>query len=189
MEPDSSEITQLLDQIRNGDQEAESRLVPLVYRELRRLASHYMRQERPGHTLQTTALVHEAYLRFTKKKDVPWQNRAHFFGVAAKLMRRVLVDHARGHRAKKRGGLQEELSLNEAFLVEAGPSEQLLALEEALQRLEERDPRASRVVELRFFGGLNEEEAAEVLGVSARTVKRDWSIAKAWLYQQIRNDS
>ncbi len=186
MEPELGEITLLLQQIRNGDRGAESRLIPLLYHELRRLASRYVRHERSGHSLQTTALVDEAYLRLTRQRGAPWQNRAHFFGVAASLMRHILVDHARERLAKKRGGSGEKLGLDEARAVAVVPSDQLLALDEALKQLEERDPRLSRIVELRFFGGLSEEETGEVLGISVRTVKRDWSIAKAWLYRQIK---
>jgi RNA polymerase sigma-70 factor (ECF subfamily) len=185
MEPNPGEITVLLHQIKDGDQDAQSRLIGLVYPELRRLAADYMRQERPDHTLQTTALVHEAYLRFLEQKEVGWQSRSHFFGVAATLMRRILVDHARERLAKRRGGSREKLTLDDASVVTAGRSDQLLALDEALGRLEETRPRQSRIVELRFFGGLSEEEVAEVLGISTRTVRRDWNFAKAWLYQQI----
>jgi RNA polymerase sigma-70 factor, ECF subfamily len=185
VEPQPGEITQLLQQINGGDPAAQSRLIPLVYRELRRLAAQYMRMERSGHTLQTTALVHEAYLRLAKQKGAPWQSRAQFFGVAARLMRRILVDHARERLAKKRGGSWEKVSLDEALTVAALPSDRLLALDEALDRLGERDFRQSRIVELKFFGGLSEAEAAEVLGVSVRTVKRDWCVAKAWLYQEM----
>ena len=179
------EVTNLLIQLRHGNRDAESRLMPLVYTELRRLAGRYMRGERPGHTLQATALVHEAYLRLVGQKDVDWQNRAHFFGVAANLMRRILVDHARTKLAKKRGGDDQRVSLDEAMLVQSKAHPQLLALDEALDRLAKRDPRQARVVDLRYFGGLNDEETAEVLGISVRTVKRDWNVARAWLYQQL----
>jgi len=189
MEESPGEITRLLAEIKSGNRDAESRLIPLVYNELRRLASHYMRRENPGHTLQATALVHEAYLRLTQQKEVNWQNRAHFYGVAASLMRRILIDHARERLAKKRGGSREKVSLDAAIVVSPYPSAQLLAVEEALQRLAVRDPRQGRIVELRFYGGLTEEEAAEVLAVSVRTVKRDWKVAKAWLYQEISGQS
>jgi RNA polymerase sigma-70 factor, ECF subfamily len=179
------EITLLLLKAKDGDREAESALAPLVYDELRRLARRYMRNERPGHTLQATALVHEAYLKLIEQRDTTWQNRAHFFGVAAQLMRRILVDHARAKLAKKRGGSQQKISLDvPAALVPAQP-EQFLALNEALDRLSQRDPRQGRVVELRFFGGLSDEETAEVLAISARTVKRDWSVARAWLFREL----
>jgi len=179
------EVTNLLIELKNGNREAESRLMPLVYGELRRLAGLYMRGERPGHTLQATALVHEAYLRLVGYEDVDWQNRAHFFGVAANLMRRILVDHARAKQAKKRGGGDQKVSLDQAVLVRPEAPEQFLALDEALERLAKRDPRQARIVELRYFGGLSEEETAEVLQISVRTVKRDWSVARAWLYQQL----
>lgn len=179
------EVTNLLIELKNGNRDAESRLMPLVYGELRRLAGLYMRGERPGHTLQATALVHEAYLRLVGHEDVDWQNRAHFFGVAANLMRRILVDHARAKQAKKRGGGDQKVSLDQAVLVRPEAPEQFLALDEALERLAKRDPRQARIVELRYFGGLSEEETAEVLEISVRTVKRDWSVARAWLYQQL----
>jgi RNA polymerase sigma factor (TIGR02999 family) len=189
MDPAPGEITQLLIQVTQGNQEAESRLIPLVYGELRRLARRYMRNERPDHTLQATALVHEAYLRLAGQKDISWQNRAHFFGVAANVMRRILVDHARAKLAKKRGGSDQKVSLDEAILVHPESPQQFLALDEALKELAKRDPRQSRIVELRFFGGLSEEEAAEVLGISVRTVKRDWNVARAWLYKELSKGS
>lgn len=185
VESEPGEITQLLNEIRGGDQAAQARLIPLVYEELRCLAAQYMRQERPGHTLQTTALVHEAYLRLAKLRIVPSENRTHFFRLAAMLMRRILVDYARARQRKKRGGSRERIDLDDGFLLESGPSLQLLALDEALRQLERRDLRLSQIVELRFFGGLGEEEIAELLGISCRTVKRDWSTARAWLYQQV----
>jgi len=181
MDPTPGEITQLLIQVTQGNHEAESRLIPLVYNELRRLARRYMRNERPDHTLQATALVHEAYLRLTNQKDADWQNRAHFFAVAAQMMRRILVDHARAHRAQKRGGREPKVSLDEALAFTEDDSERVMAIDEALTRLAERDPRLGRNVELRFFAGLTDEEVAEALGVSIRTVKRDWRVAKAWL--------
>jgi RNA polymerase sigma factor (TIGR02999 family) len=161
-------------------------LLPLVYAELRRLAASYLRRERPDHTLQPTALVHEAYLRLVDQTQARWQNRAHFLGVAAQMMRRILVDHARGHRAEKRGGDFQILSLDENIDVSGERAADLVALDEALKRLAELDPQKSRVVELRFFGGLSVEETAEVLGVSAPTVKRQWRMAKAWLYGQVQ---
>jgi RNA polymerase sigma-70 factor (ECF subfamily) len=179
------ELTNLLIQVKNGNGDAQSRLIPLVYAELRRIAARYMRGERPGHSLQATALVHEAYLRLAGQKEMSWQNRAHFFGVAANIMRRILVDHARAKQAKKRGGSEQKVSIDEAVLVQPDPPQDFLALDEALDRLAKRDPRQSRIVELRFFGGLSEEETAEVLGISLRTVKRDWKVARAWLYQQV----
>ncbi len=161
-------------------------LLPLVYAELRRLAAGYLRRERAGHTLQPTALVHEAYLRMVDQTQVRWQNRAHFFGVAAQMMRRILVDHARSQHAEKRGGDVQKLSLDENIDVSGERAAELVALDEALERLAEIDPQKSRVVELRFFGGLSVEETAEVLGVSAPTVKRHWRLAKAWLFGQVQ---
>jgi RNA polymerase sigma factor (TIGR02999 family) len=161
-------------------------LLPLVYQELRRLAAGYLRRERAGHTLQPTALVHEAYLRMVDQTQVRWQNRAHFFGVAAQMMRRILVDHARSQHAEKRGGDVQKLSLDENIDVSGDRASELVALDEALERLAEIDPQKSRVVELRFFGGLSVEETAEVLGVSAPTVKRHWRLAKAWLFGQVQ---
>jgi RNA polymerase sigma-70 factor (ECF subfamily) len=178
------DITLLLTELQTGNRAAESKLVPLVYDELRRVARRYMRGERADHTLQPTALVHEAYLRLIGQRNAQWQNRAHFFGVAAQLMRRILVDHARAHQAVKRGGSEAKLSLDETLAFTEAKGADLLAVDEALTRLTERDPRQSRIVELRFFGGLTEDEAAEVLGVSTRTVKRDWNVARAWLYKE-----
>ena len=170
----------------DGDDGALGELLPLVYAELRRLAAGYLRRERPGHTLQPTALVNEAYLRLVDQTQVRWQNRAHFLGVAAQMMRRILVDHARGQRAEKRGGEIQKLSLDENIDVSGERAADLVALDEALKRLAELDPQKSRIVELRFFGGLSVEETAEVLGVSAPTVKRQWRMAKAWLYGQVQ---
>ncbi len=174
------EITQLLLEWSKGDTGALDRLMPLVYEELRQLARRYMAGERPGHTLQTTALINEAYLRLIDHKEMQWQNRAHFFGVAAQAMRRILVDHARTRDAAKRGGGAPKASLEDAAVVPERPAE-LIALDEALTDLATIDPRKSQVVELRYFGGLSVEETAEVLGVSPVTVMRDWSTAKAWL--------
>lgn len=185
MSPQPGAVTQLLAELRKGNRDAEPRLVSLVYSELRRLAAHYLRGERRDHTLQPTALVHEAYLRLVRLKDIDWQSRSHFFALAARLMRRVLVDHARVHVAKKRGGSQETLSLDDDLAFSNPRSKHLIALDEALTRLSEQDPRQGRVVELRFFGGMGEEEIGRILGISTRTVKRDWRIAKAWLYHQI----
>ena len=185
------DVTQLLLKWSNGDRDALENLLPLVYRELHQLASRYLRRERSDHTLQATALVHEAYLKLIDQREVKWQNRAHFYGVAAQAMRRILVDHARGHMAAKRGSGGVKLSLedNEAAIVSAEKAEELVALDEALNRLSEIDPQKSRIVELRFFGGLSIEETAEVMGVSAPTVKRQWRMAKAWLYGQLSNES
>lgn len=179
------DITVLLAKLRAGDRSAESLLLPLVYDELRRVARHYMRAERRDHTLEPTALVHETYMRLAGQRDVEWHNRAHFFAVAAQLMRHILVDYARAHKAEKRGGSQPKMELGEGLALTEERATEVLAVDEALNRLAECDPRQARVVELRFFGGLNEEEAAEVLGVSTRTVKRDWSMARAWLFKEI----
>lgn len=184
MEPLPSDVTLLLARLSQGDQDAAAELMPVVYDELRRLAARYMRQERADHTLQATALVHEAYLRLIEQRHANWQNRAHFFGVAAQLMRRILVDHARGHLRVKRGGEQQKVALDDVVLVSPEKSAELLAVDEALRKLEKRDARQSRVVELRFFGGLTTEETAEVLGTSASTVEREWALAKAWLYME-----
>lgn len=179
------DVTGLLRQWTEGDQDALQKLMPIVYEELRRLAGHYLRLERPNHTLQPTALVNEAFLRLVGQKEVVWQNRAHFFGIAAQMMRRILVDHARRRAAAKRdAGLRVELTqpgAEEAFDREP----ELLALDEALTQLEALDPRQARIVELRFFGGLTVEETAEVTGVSARTVKREWRTARAWLRREL----
>ena len=161
--------------------------MPLVYDELKRRARTYMRRERPDHTLQTTALVHEAYLRLVRQEAIHWQGRSHFFGIAAQLMRRVLIDHARGLLRKKRGGVAMVLPLDEALAFSPEHSQELVRLDEALDRLAKLDMRQSRIVELRFFGGLSVEETAEYLGISPKTVKRDWAVAKAWLHAQVRN--
>lgn len=182
---DSAAITRLLEEIRSGDDRAADRLLPLVYDELRRLARTYLREERPGHTLQATALVHEAYLRLVDQTRVQWQGRAHFFAVAAQAIRRVLVDHARGRGREKRGGNAPRLSLDEVIEVGAAPDTDLLELNRVLEALAEQHPIPARVVELRFFGGLTSEEAAEVLGSSTRTVERQWQFARAWLYREL----
>ena len=179
------DVTQILQEVSGGNREAPARLMPLVYDELRRLADHYLRQERPDHTLQPTALVHEAYLKLIDQTRVDWQNRAHFFGVAAQLMRRILVDHARRHQAEKRGGFRQKLTLDEAVDYSHTRDVDLVKLDEALTALAQFDARQSRVVELRFFGGLTIEETAEALGISPATVKVDWSMAKAWLRREI----
>jgi RNA polymerase sigma factor (TIGR02999 family) len=186
-------VTELLVSWSNGDQQALDRLTPLVYGELRRLAARYLRRERSDHTLQSTALVHEAYLRLIDQKHVRWQNRAHFFGVAAQMIRRILVDHARGKQAAKRGAGGWKLSLDEAIATPEQRDLDLVALDDALGGLAKIDRQQSRVVELRFFAGLSIEETAEVLRISPATVKRDWTAAKAWLYREMRgravNDS
>jgi RNA polymerase sigma factor (TIGR02999 family) len=183
------EITKLLADWSNGDKQALEKLTPLVYEELRRLAKRYLSQERPGHTLQSTALVHEAYLKLVGQHSVRWQNRAHFFGIAAQLIRRILVDYARNRFAEKRGAHAAKLSLDEALAVPEGRDLDLIALDEALEGLAKLDPRQSRLVELRFFAGLSVEETAEVLGMSPATVKRDWTSAKAWLFREISRQS
>ena len=179
------DVTQLLESWSNGDQVALEKLMPLVYDELHRLAQRYLRQERSDHTLQSTALVHEAYLRMVDQKNVRWQNRAHFFGVAAQSIRHILVDHARSHRAAKRGSGAAKLSLDEAIGVPEKREVDLLALDESLERLSSLDPQQGQIVEMRFFGGLSIEETAEALRISPATVKRDWVMAKAWLYQNL----
>ncbi len=168
-----------------GDQEALDKVMPVVYQELHRLAHHYMRQERPGHTLQTTALVNEAYMRLADYKKMRWQSRAHFFAVAAQVMRRILVENARSRNFAKRGGGAQKVSLEEAAVVSKGRSAEVIAVDEALTDLESWDPRKGKIVELRFFGGLSIEETAEVLKVSPTTVQREWRAAKAWLYRAI----
>ncbi|HKY42635.1 MAG TPA: sigma-70 family RNA polymerase sigma factor [Pyrinomonadaceae bacterium] len=179
-------ITQLLIDWGEGDQAALERLMPLVYSELRRLAGNYLRRERAEHTLQPTALVNEAYLKLVDQRNAQWQNRAHFFGIAAQLMRRILVDHARQRQAVKRGGVeQQRLSITSAEAVAKQPEIDLLALNEALDELAQMDPKHSRIVELKFFGGLSIEETAEVLGISHATVERDWKLARAWLRRQL----
>lgn len=170
---------------RAGDQEALQALVPLVYKELRAVAHGYLKRERPGHTLQTTALVHEAYLRLADQRPLETENRAHFIGVAARLMRQILVDYARGHRAAKRGP-DRKVELEAALVVPQMPKADVVALDDALDELAQVDEQQSRIVELRFFGGLTTEEAAEVLGISRSTAKRDWNVAKAWLFRQMK---
>jgi RNA polymerase sigma-70 factor, ECF subfamily len=186
MESAPQDVTLLLHCLNLGESAAEAKLIPVVYDELRRLAAHYMRQERPDHTLQATALVHEAFLRLTRQKDVNWQGKAHFFGVAAKLMRQILIDHARGRLREKRGSGGQKLPLDEGLLLTEARSAELVAVDAALDRLAKLDSRQARIVELRFFGGLSVEETAKVVGVSSKTVKRDWSVAKAWLYEDLR---
>jgi len=182
----SEGITQLLVDWGKGDQAALEKLMPLVYDELRRLASNYLRRERAAHTLQPTALVNEAYLKLVDQRNAKWQNRAHFFGISAQLMRRILVDHARQHQAAKRGGSnQQRLSITSAERVAKQPEIDLLALNEALEELTQMDPQQAQIVELKFFGGLSIDETAEVLGISHATVERDWKMARAWLRRQL----
>jgi RNA polymerase sigma-70 factor (ECF subfamily) len=185
VESSPENITPLLRDLQNGDREAASKLTPLLYNELRRLARNYMRRERTDHTLQATALVHEAYLKLVKQPSTAWQDRSHFFGIAAHVMRQILIDHARGHLREKRGGAQKAVPLDEACAFFPGQSAELLRVDEALERLEKLDPRQSKIVELRFFGGLSVEEAAEFLKISPKTVKRDWSMARAWLRAEL----
>jgi RNA polymerase sigma-70 factor, ECF subfamily len=180
----SAGVSQLLRAWSEGDTSALDRLTPIVYEELRRLAHRHMKGERPGHSLQTTALVNEAYMRLVDYKRMQWQNRAHFFAASAQLMRRILVDHARGHNLKRGGGAQH-VSLDEAAVVGGARAADLVALDDAMNALASFDPRKVQVVEMRFFGGLSVEETAEVLKVSPVTVMRDWSTAKAWLYREL----
>src|SRR5438309_7197882 len=179
------QMTQLLIAWSNGDQAARDELMPLVYEELHRLAHQYMNRERPGHMLQTSALVNEAFMKLVDQRDVHWQNRAHFFGLAAQMMRRILVDYARNRQYAKRGGSARQVSLDEAMIVSEERSAEVIALDDALKGLAQFDPRKSQIVELRFFGGLTIEETAEVLKVSPGTVMRDWTLAKAWLRKQM----
>jgi len=185
----SSQVTELLVRWRGGDREALDSLLPLVYDELRRIARHYLQGERSGHTLQSTALVNEAYVRMVVQDFPQWQNRAHFFAVAAQLMRQILVDHARSHRASKRGGDVYKVTLDEAEEQPLATDIDIVALDDALKNLAEMDPQQSRVVELKFFAGLSIEDTAEVLGISSSTVKRDWVTARAWLYRELDRSS
>jgi RNA polymerase sigma-70 factor (ECF subfamily) len=178
-------VTDLLMNWSKGDLEAREALMPLVYDELRRLAASYLRRERPDHTLQPTALVNEAYIRLVEEKNVNWHSRSHFFGVSAKLMRRILVDHARGHLAEKRGSGVPKVGLTEAIAMSKEQPADLLALDESLTRLAELDPQQGRIVELRVFAGLTVEETAQLLSISPATVKRDWAVAKAWLLRDV----
>ncbi len=175
------DITELLHRFQAGDEDAQTQLIDAVHGELRVIAARYMRREKGDHTLQTTALVNEAYIKLVNLKTANWQDRAHFYAVASRVMRRILVDHARKHIAGKRGGGIELLPLNEAIVFTPGRSGQIVRLDDALTRLADTDERASKVIELRFFGGMSVEECAEVLGVSPRTVKREWMFARAWL--------
>jgi RNA polymerase sigma factor (TIGR02999 family) len=183
--PAPGNVTQLLLDFGAGDQGALNQLMPLVYAELCALADRAINRERPDHTLDATALVHEAYLKLVDQRNVRWQHRAHFYGVAAQLMRRILVDHARRHDAIKRGRARGRVSLNESIIAGDESTVDLLVVDEALRRLAEFDARSCRVVELRFFGGLTIDETAEVLGISPATVKREWTVAKAWLRREI----
>ena len=182
-----SSVTELLFDWQQGDQSALEKLTPLIYEELRRIAHRYVRHERNGHTLQTTALVNEAYLRLAGNEKPPWQNRAHFFAVIAQVMRHILIDHARRRRYLKRGGELQQVSLSEAASMSEQRAQELIALDEALDELKDFDPRKSKVVELRYFGGLSLEETANAMEVSVMTVRRDWRAAKAWLFRRMRD--
>jgi RNA polymerase sigma factor (TIGR02999 family) len=180
-------VTQLLQQWSHGDDAALAELTPLVYEELRRLAHHYMEGERPGHTLQTTALVNEAYLRLADQTNPNWQSRAHFFAVAARAMRGILVNYAKSNQAQKRGGGAARIELDEAAILSPEQSKEIVDLHEALERLATLNSRKARVVELKYFGGLNHDEIAEVMKISTVTVRRDWMFAKTWLYDELQN--
>ena len=184
----SQNITGLLLDWQQGDQSAIEKLTPIIYDELRRIAHRYVRRERQGHTLETTALVNEAYLRVARQQQMKWQNRAHFFAVTAQVMRHILIDHARRRRYLKHGGEGQTVALEEASMMSDERAQEIIALDEALRELAKVDPRKSRVVELRYFGGLSLEETAEVLNISLMTVRRDWRAAKAWLYKAVRSD-
>jgi RNA polymerase sigma factor (TIGR02999 family) len=186
--PSPDEVTQLLQAWGDGDDRALEKLTPIVYDELHRVARRYMARQPPGHTLQTTALVNEVYLRLVNLREASWQNRAHFFAVCAKLMRRILLDWARSRQYLKRGGGAPHIEFNEGFIVSRGMPADLLALDDALQALAALDPRKSQVVELRFFGGLSVKESAEVLKVSEETILRDWRLAKMWLSQELSGE-
>jgi RNA polymerase sigma-70 factor, ECF subfamily len=183
----TSTISRLIESVRNGDAAAAAALTPMLYNELHRLAMHHMRNERPGHTLQATALVNEAYLKLIDNREANWQNRAHFLAIASQAMRRVLIDHARSKRRVKRGGLQQKVALEDVQIAAEEQTYDLIDLDEALDRLAKVDARQSRIVELRFFGGLSVEQTAEVLSISPKTVKRDWAVARAWLHRELRN--
>ena len=182
----SNDVTVLLNRLAEGDQDAAAKLFPLVYGELRRLAARHLRSERRDHTLQATALVHEAYLKLAAQRKGDWQNRAQFFAVASQVMRRILVDYARAHRRVRRGGQQQKVSLDDVVLISEDRIEEVLVVNELLSKLERMDERQARIVEMRYFGGLTLEEAAEALGLSSKTVTREWNLAKAWLYGSLR---
>ena len=186
MEPDWQDVTSLLKKLAAGNPDAATELIPLIYRELHGLAVGHLRHERPDHTLQPTALVHEAYLKLVAQRNVSWQSRAHFFAVASTQMRRILVDYARRQLRAKRGAKPDRLSLDEVVLVSPDRPDKMLGLNECLTRLEQLDSRQGRIVELRYFGGLSIDEVAEVLAVSPTTVRREWTSAKAWLYGELR---
>src|SRR6201996_6429727 len=185
MESDSGQVTQLLKAMRGGDSKAAEDLLPLVYQELHRLARAYMRRERPDHTLQATALINEAYLRLAGE-EIDWQNRAHFIGLSAQVMRRVLVDYARAHRAEQRGGGLQRVEMQEELAVSPEKLEQVQQIDELLKKLEKENPRQSRVVELHYFGGLSFEEIGTLLQITSRTAKSDWALARIWLFEQLQ---
>jgi RNA polymerase sigma-70 factor (ECF subfamily) len=189
MSDDSGEVTRLLRQLKAGREDAAAELAPLIYQELHRLAAACMRRERPEHTLQPTALVNEAYIRLVGQRDVRWQNRSHFYGIAARVMRRVLLDYARKRQSGKRGGHQKKVEFDENMCGSDQQLEAALAVDECLQRLECLDPQQGRVVELRFFAGLNVEDTAQILGISTATVKREWQFAKAWLQREMNGEA
>jgi RNA polymerase sigma factor (TIGR02999 family) len=186
---DTQQITRLLLAWREGEPSALDRLMPMVYEELRRLASAYMRRQRPGHSLQTVDLVNEAYMRLVDSSRVNWQDRNHFYAIASQIMRRLLVDSARKRNSQKRGGGHAQITLDDNLEIAGGSGTDLVALDEAMKRLAVLNPRQSRIIELRYFGGLTEEETAEVLGVSSRTIRRDWTIARAWLFRELTGSS
>ena len=182
-------ITRMLGELRAGRKEVESRLLEAVYPELRRIAAHYMQGERAGHTLQPTALVNEAYLELVGQGDIDWRNRSHFFGIAAQLMRRILVNYARQKKAQKREGSRQRVELSDTLAIVEDRLDEIIAVDAALDRLAEWDPRQAKIVELRFFTGLTEDETAEALDISPRTVKREWTVAKAWLHSELNRKS
>jgi RNA polymerase sigma factor (TIGR02999 family) len=179
------EVTDILVELKRGNREAQNRLIPLVYKELRRIAKAHLRRESAGHSLQPTALVHEAYLRLVDIKEIDWQCRAHFFAVGSNLMRRVLVDHARANQAAKRGGPENTIWLDESVLQSPSRAPEIVALDDALNELARLDERQAKIVEMRFFAGMTEQETGDVLGISVRTVHRDWRVAKAWLFKEL----
>ncbi|MEP6923934.1 MAG: sigma-70 family RNA polymerase sigma factor [Pyrinomonadaceae bacterium] len=188
-ERENHEVTQILQEWRDGDKNAAERLFPLVYNELKRQARTFLNRERQDHTLQPTALVHEAYLRMVDQTSLAVENRLHFYAVAARVMRQILVDHARQHKAEKRGGAAERFAIDDLDVLPAQSAADLLELDEALQKLETLDNRKCRVVDMRFFGGLKEDEIAEVLGVNEKTVRRDWQFAKLWLFRELSQNA
>jgi RNA polymerase sigma factor (TIGR02999 family) len=188
MVSDADNVSRLLAEWREGNKQAFEEMLPLIYDELRRLAHSFLNRERQGHTLQTTALVHEAYLKLVHQRDARWQNRAHFFAIASQAMRRILIDSARKHIAEKRGGGGEKLSLDEVAAISPEPNTNLIALDLALTRLARIDSQQSRIIELRYFGGLTVEETAEVLSLSPATIKREWTMARAWLHQALTGE-